>query len=61
MLSVSDAAKRLQVGRRVIYKAIQEKKLRAAAVNDRGDLRLAAAWLDAFVEKLANNVTVWAR
>lgn len=51
-LSPRDAAIRVGIGRRSIYKAIQSGELKAAMVNGR-DLRIAASWLQTWMERLA--------
>lgn len=53
-LDVRTAARLLNVGRRFLYRAIRDGKLRAAPINDRGDLRLKREWLAAYLERLAD-------
>jgi excisionase family DNA binding protein len=50
-LTVPEAAEQLRVGPRSVYRAIQGGDLRAARVNERGDLRIARAWLQEFCER----------
>jgi excisionase family DNA binding protein len=52
-LTVHQAARELHSGPRTIYRAVRDGRLRAAKLNDRGDLRILRAWLVAYVEALA--------
>lgn len=52
-LTVPEVAATLRVGRRSVYRAINEGALRAAAVNERGDLRIARGWLMDWCERRA--------
>jgi excisionase family DNA binding protein len=45
-LRVEDVCARAQVGRRTVYDAVKNKRLRAARINGRRDLRFLAAWVD---------------
>lgn len=51
--SVPELAKVLHVGTRPIYRAIRDKRLRAAVLNDRGDLRVLGTWALAYLESCA--------
>ena len=53
-LTVSEAAARAKAGKRSIYAAVRTGELRAAPINERGDLRIADAWLDAWLEQRAD-------
>jgi excisionase family DNA binding protein len=50
-LTVPEAAKQLRTGRRSVYNAIRTGALRAVPVNERGDLRIARAWLQDWCER----------
>jgi excisionase family DNA binding protein len=52
-LSVPDIANELDSGERPIYRAIKNNELRAAKINDRGDLRVSRAWLEDWLERRA--------
>jgi excisionase family DNA binding protein len=49
--TVAQAARAVQAGRRTIYNAIRDGSLRAAAVNERGDLRIHRDWLRDWLER----------
>jgi excisionase family DNA binding protein len=51
-LTVTEAAGIAKVGKRVIYTAVKAGVLKASPVNERGDLRIAADWLDAWLRGL---------
>jgi excisionase family DNA binding protein len=51
--TVPEIAATLRTGRRSVYQAIQSGELRAARVNERGDLRIARAWLLDWCERRA--------
>jgi excisionase family DNA binding protein len=55
-LTVAEAATRAKAGKRSIYAAVKAGELRAAPINERGDLRIADAWIDAWLERLASRV-----
>jgi excisionase family DNA binding protein len=52
-LTVPDIAGALQSGTRPIYRAIDAGELRAARINERGDLRVSRVWLTEWLEKRA--------
>jgi excisionase family DNA binding protein len=52
-LTPREAAQEHNVGPRTIYNAIRRGELRAAPVNQRGDLRIKRAWLDDWLERKA--------
>lgn len=52
-LTVRDAAAYCQCGPRLIYRAVNDGKLRAARIGGRRDLRLRAAWCDQWLEASA--------
>jgi excisionase family DNA binding protein len=45
------AAQRINVSVRSIYRAVRAGELKATQVNGRGDLRIADSWLMAWMEK----------
>lgn len=47
-LTVDEAAARLRISRKTVYRAVSEGKLRAARVGGRRALRFLAEWVDAF-------------
>ena len=57
-LTVKEAAGRARVGVKVIYHEVQAGRLRAARIGGRRDLRLLAAWVDAWLEATATPVEV---
>jgi len=52
-LTVLEAADILNIGKRSVFRAIKRKELRAARINERGDLRIARAWLIDWLERRA--------
>jgi excisionase family DNA binding protein len=44
-MTVPEVATELRIGPRSVYNAISRGELRAARVNERGDLRVARGWL----------------
>jgi hypothetical protein len=48
--SVGELAAALDTGRRPLYRAIRAGRLRAAQLNDRGDLRVLGAWALDYLE-----------
>lgn len=48
--SIGELALALDTGRRPLYRAVKKGDLRAAAVNDRGDLRILGSWALAFLD-----------
>ena len=55
-LTVRGAARRAQVGRRIIYREVAAGRLKAARVSARRDLRIHAEWLDAWLAASATIV-----
>jgi len=53
-LTVPQAARAANLGRRTIYRAVRDGKLKAARVNGRGDIRIARSWLTQWLEGLAS-------
>ena len=51
-LTVKGASIRAQCGKRTIYRAVERQKLKAARINERGDLRFNPDWVDAWLESL---------
>lgn len=52
-LTVPEVAKHLRCGTRPVYRAIKAGELKAVAVNERGDLRIADAWMHDWIERLS--------
>ena len=48
-LTVKEAAKRARCGPKLIYREVQAKRLRAARVGGRRELRFLADWIDAWL------------
>ena len=49
-MTVDDACKRAQCGKKSIYTAVKKGKLQFAKLNERGDLRFDPAWIDSWIE-----------
>lgn len=49
-LTVDEAATRAQCGKRMLYREVQAKRLRAVKVGGRRTLRFRAEWVDAWLE-----------
>lgn len=47
-LTVAEVAAEVQVGRRSVYNAVRAGRLKATAVNERGDLRIHRNWIAAW-------------
>lgn len=60
-LTVKQAAARCQCGTKAIYRAVKAKKLRAARIGDRRDLRFAPEWVDDWLVRCSTPVEVWPR
>jgi excisionase family DNA binding protein len=52
-LTVREAASEARCGTRTIRTAIRKGQLKAARINDRGDLRIYRSWLSAWIESRA--------
>ncbi|MEQ1761101.1 MAG: helix-turn-helix domain-containing protein [Vicinamibacterales bacterium] len=48
-LTVKQAAARMQVGPRLVYRSVASGRLRAARIGNRRDLRFLPEWVDAFL------------
>jgi excisionase family DNA binding protein len=57
-LTVLQAAVRAQVGKRVIYEAVERRQLRAARVGGKRALRFRPEWIDAWLEASATPVEI---
>jgi excisionase family DNA binding protein len=57
-LTVTEAAERARVGRRVIYLEVKAGRLRAARIGGRRELRFKIDYIDAWLESSATPVTV---
>ena len=51
--SAKQLAETLNMGTQTIFRDVKSKKLRAAKLNDRGDLRILGAWALAWLEAKA--------
>jgi excisionase family DNA binding protein len=49
-LTVTEAARRARCGGRLIYREVQARRLRAARVGGRRELRLRVEWIDEWLE-----------
>lgn len=56
-LTVGEAAARAKAGKRSIYTAVRLGELKAAPINDRGDLRIAESWVDDWLQARAARLT----
>jgi len=52
-LTVKGAAARARCGVKTIYREVQQKRLRAARVGGRRELRFLATWIDSWLEGTA--------
>ena len=52
-MTVEGVCARAQCGKRLVYRAVQHKRLRAARINERGDLRFLPEWVDAWLASMA--------
>jgi excisionase family DNA binding protein len=57
-LTVEEAAHRLRVSRKTIYRAVAEGKLRAARIGGKRALRFLPEWVDAYAVATATVVEV---
>lgn len=57
-LTAAQAAKRANVGPEFIYKEVRAKRLRAARIGGRRELRFLAAWVDDWLEATADPVEI---
>jgi excisionase family DNA binding protein len=53
-LTVEEAAERARCGIKTIYREVRAKRLRAARVGGRRELRLKAEWVDEWLERAAD-------
>ena len=51
--TVEDAAAYVKTGKRTLYAEVRRKRLRAAIVGGRRELRFKRAWLDLWMEQCA--------
>jgi len=56
--TVRQAAKRAQCGPKVIYRAVGNGHLKAAAIGGRRELRFRAEWIDGWLEASATPVEI---
>lgn len=57
-LTVAQAAKHASCGKRSIYLAVQQRKLRAARLGGRRELRFLAEWVDSWLIETSKSVVV---
>jgi excisionase family DNA binding protein len=57
-LTTAEAAKRGKVGSKSIYAAVRAKRLRAARIGGRRELRFLAAWVDQWLEATAEPIEI---
>lgn len=57
-LTAEQAAQRLQVSKKTIYKEVAAGRLRAAIVGGRRNLRFRASWLDDFLDACAKPLEI---
>jgi excisionase family DNA binding protein len=55
-LTITDACKYARIGRKVLYRAIEDGRCRAAHVDGRRKLLLKAEWIDSWLESTARIV-----
>ena len=60
-LTVTEAAARARCGPKVIYRAVQGRRLRAAQIGGRRELRVRVDWIDAWLESLSTPVELTPR
>ena len=48
-LTLAEAAQYARTGKRCLYGAVRDGRLKAARINQRGDLRFTPEWLDAWL------------
>jgi excisionase family DNA binding protein len=52
-LTVKQAAARMQIGTKTVYRLVRDKHLRAAVIGGRRELRFRAEWIDDALERFA--------
>ena len=57
-LTVREAADRARVGVKTVYREVRAKRLRAARVGGRRELRLRAEWVDEWLIKASTAVEI---
>ena len=57
-LTVRQAAKRAQCGPKVIYRAVNDGRLRAVAIGGRRELRFRAEWIDGWLETCSTQAEI---
>jgi len=55
-LNVHQAAQHAGCGTKQLYRAVNHKRLKAARLGGRGDLRFRRQWIDSWLESLADPV-----
>jgi excisionase family DNA binding protein len=51
-LTLAEAAHYAKAGKRCLYAAVRDGRLKAARINQRGDLRFTPEWLDAWLVEM---------
>ena len=57
-LTVADVAGLVQCGPKTVYRAVHRGRLRAARINEKGELRFRPEWVDAWLESVAAPVEI---
>lgn len=57
-LTAAQAAARAQVGTKLIYREVKARRLRAAKIGGRRELRFLPTWIDAWLEASTTPVEV---
>jgi excisionase family DNA binding protein len=57
-LTVSQVAERARTSKATIYDAVRRRRLRAARINGRRDIRVRTSWVDAWLEAAATPTEV---
>ncbi len=57
-LTVQDAAERARCGPKLIYREVRAKRLRAARLGGRRELRLRAEWIDEWLLKASTPIEI---
>jgi len=60
-LTVRQAAARAQCGPKVIYRAVAARRLKAATIGGRRELRFRAEWIDSWLETCSTPVEITPR
>ena len=58
-LTLTEAAQYAKAGKRCLYGAVRDGRLKAARINQRGDLRFTPEWLDAWLVATTEGQAAW--